>query len=125
MTNTTIDLDAAIRALRAAAPSSSSRKPLKVPKYTLSPSRDWKEKAGLMRAVAVLKTEAAMLRREGYILQPKALLRVAAALALANNRDSTTGEAYALDWVRRDEATNAAWWAAPPSPPTTTKERGK
>jgi len=82
-----------------------ARKPLKVPKYTLAPSRDWTESAGLSRAVAVLKTEAAMLRREGYDLQPKALLRVAAALALANNRSSTTGEAYALDWVSRDEAT--------------------
>jgi hypothetical protein len=81
------------------------RRPLKVPKYTMAPSRDWTENAGLLRAVAVLKTEAALLRREGYDLQPKALLKVAAALAEANRRGSTTGEAYALDWVRRDEAT--------------------
>jgi hypothetical protein len=71
----------------------------------MTPSRDWTENAGLRRAVAVLKTEAAMLRREGYDLQPKALLKVAAALAEANRRGSTTGEAYALDWARRDEAT--------------------
>lgn len=81
------------------------RRPLKVPKYTMAPSRDWTESAGLRRAVAVLKTEASLLRREGFDLQPKALLRVAAALAEANRRGSTTGEAYALDWVRRDEAT--------------------
>lgn len=30
---------------------------------------------------------------------------VLTALAEANRRGSTTGEAYALDWVRRDEAT--------------------
>ena len=82
-----------------------ARKALKVPKYTLAPSRDWTESAGLRRAVAVLKTEAALLRREGFDLQPKALLRVAAALTLANTRTSTSGEAYALDWARRDDAT--------------------
>lgn len=81
------------------------RRPLKVPKYTLAPSLTWTERAGLHRAVIVLKTEAALLRREGFDLQPKALLRVAAALSEANRRGSTTGEAYALDWVRRDEAT--------------------
>ena len=81
------------------------RKPLKLPKYTMTPSRDWTESAGLRRAVAVLKTEAAILRREGFELQPKALMRVAAALTEANRRESTTGEAAALDWVRRDEAT--------------------
>ena len=81
------------------------RKPLKVPKYTMAPSRDWTETAGLRRAVAVLKTEAAVLKREGYDLQPKALLKVAAALTEANRKGSTTGEAYALDWLRRDEKT--------------------
>ena len=84
------------------------RKPLKLPKYTMAPSRDWTENAGLRRAVAVLKAEAAILRREGYDLQPKALMRVAAALTEANRKGSTTGEAYALDWVRRDEATAPA-----------------
>ena len=58
--------------------------------------------------MAVLKTEAAILRREGYDLQPKALMRVAAALTEANRKGGTTGEAYALDWVRRDEATASA-----------------
>lgn len=81
------------------------RRPLKVPKFALAPSTNWTEQAGLRRAVAVLKTEASLLRREGFDLQPKALLRVAAALAEANRRGSTTGEAYAMDWVRRDEAT--------------------
>ena len=81
------------------------RKPLKLPQYTMAPSRDWTENAGLRRAVAVLKTEAAILRREGFALQPKALMRVAAALTEANRKGSTTGEAYALDWARRDEAT--------------------
>ena len=78
------------------------RKPLKVPKYTMAPIRDWTETAGLRRAVAVLKTEAAVLKREGYDLQPKALLKVAAALTEANRKGSTTGEAYALDWLRRE-----------------------
>lgn len=82
-----------------------ARRPLKVPKYTMAPSRDWTESAGLRRAVAVLKTEASLLRREGYDLQPRALLRVAAALAEANRKGSMTGEASALDWMRRDEAT--------------------
>lgn len=81
------------------------RRPLKVPRFAMAPSTNWTEQAGLRRAVAVLKTEAEMLKREGYKLQPAALLRVAAALAEANRRGSTTGEAYALDWVRRDEAT--------------------
>lgn len=81
------------------------RRPLKVPKHTMAPIRDWTEEAGLRRAVAVLKTEAALLRREGFDLQPNALLKVAAALAEAKRRGSTTGEAYALDWVRRDKAT--------------------
>ena len=81
------------------------RKPLKLPMYTMVPSRDWMESSGLRRAVTVLKTEAAILRREGFDLQPKALMRVAAALTEANRRGSTTGEAGALDWLRRDEAT--------------------
>lgn len=81
------------------------RRPIKVPKYTMAPIRDWTERSGIKRAVAVLKIEAAVLKREGYDLMPKALLKVAAALAEANRLGSTTGEAYALDWVRRDEAT--------------------
>jgi hypothetical protein len=80
-------------------------KPLKVPKFALTPSTNWTESAGMRRAVAVLKTEAAMLRREGFDLQPKALMRVAAALAEANRRGSTRGEADVLEWVKRDEAT--------------------
>lgn len=81
------------------------RRPLKVPKFTTKPSRDWTESAGLRRAVTVLRTEAALLRREGFDLQPKALLRVAAALVEAHRQGSTTGEAASLDWVRRDDAT--------------------
>lgn len=81
------------------------RKALKVPKFALAPSLSWTEKVGMRRAVAVLKVEAALLRREGFELQPNALRRVAAALAEACRQGSTTGEAYALDWTRRDQAT--------------------
>ena len=82
----------------------SKRKPLKIAKYTLSPSANWTERAGIKRAVAVLKTEATLLRREGFDLQPRALLRVAAALEEANRLGSKTGEAIWLDWSIRDEA---------------------
>ena len=79
-----------------------SRNPLKVPKFALAPSTNWLEQPGLRRAIAVLKTEASLLRREGLDNQAKALRRVAAALDEADR--STTGEAHALDWARRDEA---------------------
>jgi hypothetical protein len=88
-------------------PIQASRKRLKVPTYTMAPSSGWTEGAGLRRAVAVLKTEAAILRREGYTTEPTALLRVAAALSKANRRGSTTGEATVLNWVLRDNATAA------------------
>lgn len=80
------------------------RRPLKVPKYTLEPSTNWTESAGMRRAVSVLKTESALLRREGFDLQSKALMRVAAALTKATGRGRAKGEAYTLNWVQRDDA---------------------
>lgn len=80
------------------------RKPLKIPAWAMAPSTRWIEAGGMQRAIAVLKTEAALLKREGFELQPKALLRVAMALAEANRKGGTTGEADSLDWKSRDEA---------------------
>lgn len=76
------------------------RKPLKIPLWTQSPAANWTESRGMERAIAVLKTEAALLRREGFDLQPKALLRVAEALKVS--RGGATSEAESLEWARRD-----------------------
>lgn len=73
----------------------------KAPAWTAKPSTDWTERQGMRRAIAVLRTEAKLLRKEGFKLQPDALMRVAKALALSAQRQGAQAEADALMWEAR------------------------
>lgn len=76
--------------------------PLKVPQWLTKPSTGWMERGGIQRAVAVLKTEAKLLRKEGFALQPNALMAVARALSESINRSHGKAEAESLRWAERD-----------------------
>lgn len=76
--------------------------PLKVPQWLTKPSASWTEHGGIQRAVAVLKTEAKLLRKEGFALQPNALMVVARALSESINRGHGKAEAESLRWAERD-----------------------
>jgi hypothetical protein len=76
---------------------------VKIPLYLTKPSTDWSERAGMRRAIAVLRTEAAVLRKQGFLLQPAALLKVVVALQRATAKPAGTAEAETLDWAARLE----------------------
>lgn len=74
---------------------------MKIPKYLEAPSTNWTERAGMRRAIAVLKAEAAVLKKQGFALQPAALRRVAAALQATIVKQGARAEADTLQWHQR------------------------
>jgi hypothetical protein len=73
----------------------------KIPTWLTKPSDSWTEVCGVRRAVAALRTEAKLLRKEGFDLQPKALMRVAAALSASIRKGEPVSEAETLNWTER------------------------
>lgn len=76
---------------------------MKIAKYLTKPSTDWTEAAGMRRAIAVLRAEAAVLSKQGFKLQPAALRAVATALQRSIDRGNGQAEAETLAWTARLE----------------------
>lgn len=76
---------------------------MKIPKYLTKPSTQWTEAAGMRRAIAVLRAEAAVLSKHGFKLQPAALRTVATALQRSIAMPVGSSEAETLAWAVRLE----------------------
>lgn len=78
----------------------------KPPLWLTKPVQNRLENYGMRRAIAVLRHEAKILRKEGFALQPAALMRVARALSASIKHADPSSEAESLGWAER---TAAAW----------------
>lgn len=74
---------------------------MKIPKYLTKPVQNWTEAYGMRRAIAALRTEAAVLSKQGFKLQAGALRTVATALQRSIAKPVGAAESDTLAWVAR------------------------